>query len=45
MRKNTELLYVTTGNMSGYHGALKRSFVALMEKVMKILRARKEGSI
>jgi len=29
----------------GYHGALKRSAAALMEKVVKIIRDRKEGSI
>jgi hypothetical protein len=43
MRKNAELLCVTTGSIFGYHGALKRSFAALMEKVMKIIRDRKEG--
>jgi len=37
MRKNAELLYVTTGNIFGYHGALKRSVAALMEKVVKKL--------
>jgi len=43
MRKNTELLYGTTGNVFGYHGDLKRSVADLMEKVVKILRDRKEG--
>ena len=43
MRKNAELLYVTAGNIFGYHGVLKRYFAALMEKVVKIIRERKEG--
>jgi hypothetical protein len=41
MRKNTDLLEVTTSHIFCYHGALKL-FAALMEKVMKIIRDRKE---
>jgi hypothetical protein len=41
--KNAELLYVTTDNIFGYHRALKLSLAALMLKIMKIIRDRKEG--
>ena len=39
------VLYVTTGNVNVFssRGALKISFAALMLKVMKIIRDRKEG--
>jgi hypothetical protein len=43
MRKDAERLYVATDNMFGCHGALRRSVVALMGKVTKIMRDRKEG--